>query len=404
MASVTNIFSYGKFINGELDDTFNQRLDWFIESDYYTSNIPLHFMFFNDATNIEVEDIKNNPRYIGFNVDRYKLGDKVVLFYANESVLNYPDDFGISQEIYKIQTIINYFNIPLSNIILLANVHQHNKTFTSIGLNLGLKLSQILLIDYYELQTYFFHKVLGSDHNKSYNPNAVKDIRYMFGKVSKPIRIITMYKLWQKGLLDNAVTGCLVDYNDIDDLAEQVSLEFNTLYKQHIEQQSIAEMLRKYYGSPDSVSHLYFKDSYGAVSNHCPSYPYNYKILFEDTKVSLIPETYVYNYNRPNFITEKTYKTIYNHHPFTILGTPGILKTLKSKGYKTFDGICNEIYDQCSNDRKRSDLVINSTLEILRSSKQEEIDLITKYNFAQLEKNSLETVKQLNTIILNNFS
>lgn len=403
MASVTNIFSYGKFINGELDDTFNQRLDWFIDSNYYTSNIPMHFMFFNDATNIRVEDIKNNPRYIGFNIDRYKLGDKVVLFYANESVLNYPDDAGVSQEIYKIQTIINYFNIPLNNIILLANVHQYNKTFTNIGLNLGLKLSQILLIDYYELQTYFFHKVLGSDHNKSYNPNAVKDIRYMFGKVNKPIRIITMYKLWQKGLLDNAVTGCLVDYNDIDHLAEQISLESNRLYKRNIEQQSIAEMLRKYYGSPDSVRHLYFKDSYGTVSNHCPSYPYNYKILFEDTKVSLIPETF-YNYNGPNFITEKTYKTIYNHHPFTILGTPGILKVLRTKGYKTFDGICDEIYDNYLNDRKRNDLVINSTLEILRSSKHEEIDSITKHNFAQLEQNSLDTVNQLNNAITNNFS
>lgn len=404
MASVTNIFSYGKFINGELDDTFNQRLDWFIDSNYYTSNIPMHFMFFNDATNIGVEDIKNNPRYIGFNNDRYKLGDKVVLFYANESVLNYPDNVGISQEIYKIQTIINYFNIPLNNIILLANVHQYNKTFTNIGLNLGLKPSQILLIDYYELQTYFFHKVLGSDHNKSYNPNAVKDIRYMFGKVNKPIRIITMYKLWQKGLLDNAVTGCLVDYNDIDDLAKEVSLEFNRWYKQDVDQHLISEMLKTHYGSPDNVSHLYFKTSAGSISNHCPSYPYDHEILFGNTKVSLIPETQFYNQAPPNFITEKTYKTIYNHHPFTILGTPAILETLQSRGYKTFDKICDETYDYCFSDRKRVDLVINATKQILNSSNLEEIDLITKHNFAQLEINSLDTVKQLNNAITNNFS
>jgi hypothetical protein len=77
---------------------------------------------------------------------------------------------------------------------------------------------------------------------------------------------------------------------------------------------------------------------------------------------------------------------------------------VKSKGYKTFDGICDETYDLCGNDRKRVELVISATTELLNSPKHEEIDIITKHNFAQLEKNALVTVEQLNNIILHNFS
>ena len=62
------------------------------------------------------------------------------------------------------------------------------------------------------------------------------------------------------------------------------------------------------------------------------------------------------------------------------------------------------MYDLCPNDRKRVDLVINTTKELLNSPNLEEIDIITKHNFAQLEKNSLVTVGKLNAVILNNFS
>lgn len=402
-------------VNGDLDKRYNQGLDWFLNSEYYTANIPVTFLYVNEANHLEVRGLPwHENRVVSFSKE-YTIGDKVIIYYSNEAYMSYSnaETGNVSRnEKNLIYNFLKKHNVPLKDVILLGNSFEFNKGHTRLGLDLGLKLNQILMIDYYELQTYFFHKVLGSDYNKSYNPAAAKDIRYLFGKIDKPIRVITMYKLWQKGLLDNAVTGCLVDYNDIDSLAEQVSVEFKRWYKQDIDQQSIAAMLRQYYGSPDNVRYFYFtlsdtrhKETQRLFNkiNHCPSYPYDHQILFTDSKVSLIPETYFY-YNQSHFVTEKTYKTIYNHHPFTILGTPGILKVLRSKGYKTFNSICDEIYDECLNDRKRVDLVINATSELLHSSKQEEIDLITKHNFAQLEKNSLETVKQLNNIILNNFS
>lgn len=391
-------------VNGELDQRFNQGLDWFINSQYYTANIPVTFLYVNEANYLENKGLPWQEGRTVSSSKEYSSGDKVIIYYANEVAC--PNN----QELIK--NFLDRYSVPLKDVILIGNVFEHEGRQTKAGLELGLRASQILMIDYYELQTFFFHRVLGADYNKSFNPNAAKDIKYLFGKIDKPVRIITMYKLWEQGLLDNAVTGCLIDNDDIDALAKQISEEFGKWYKKDVSHESISKMLKTHSGSPDNVRYYYFTLSDAIKENadwlfdkinHCPSYPYDHQILFTDSKVSLIPETFYYS-GQAHFITEKTYKTIYNHHPFTILGTAGLLNVLRSKGYKSFAGICNEMYDLCPNDRKRVSLVINSTKELLHSTKHEEIDTITKHNFAQLEKNVLETVKQLNSIILNNFS
>lgn len=403
-----------RVVNGELDKKYNQGLDWFLNSEYYTANIPVIFLYVNEANHLEAKGLPwHECRNVSFSKE-YNLGDKVIIYYSNEAYMSYSnaEDTSVStSEKTLIHNFLKKHDVPLRDVILLGNLFEFDGGQTRLGLDLGLKIDQILMIDYYELQTYFFHKVLGSAYNKSYNPSASKDIKYLFGKIDKPIRIMTMYKLWQQGLLENAVTGCLIDYTDIDSISKQVSAEFFRWYKQDVPFESIAKMLKAHYGSPDNVSYYYFTLSESRHQktqrlfnkiNHCPSYPYDHKVLFTDSKVSLIPETYYY-FNQAHFITEKTYKAIYNHHPFTILGTAGSLKVLRSKGYKTFAGVCDEIYDQCANDRKRVDLVINATNQLIKSPKHEEIDIITKHNFAQLEKNALATVEQLNNIILHNF-
>lgn len=374
-------------INGELDPKFNQGLDWFLKSEYFKSDIPITVLSLNQY------------RLVDEQFD-YQPGNKLILHYANE-VTGGPTA--------NIAAIIKKFDINIKDIVLIGSIFEQNNEQTLAGLGLGLSPDQIIKIDYYELQTFFFHKVLGCDYNKSFNHNPSKKLKYLFGKMDKMVRLITMHKLWKKKMLDDSITGCLIEVKDIPDLAKAISNEYQHWYNETVSTEEIIQMLTLYRGSPDKVSYRYFdvtlknnNKSFNKV-NHCPSYPYNPEILFTNTKVSLIPETFYYC-NQPSFITEKTYKAIYNHHPFTILGTPNILGALKNRGYKTFDSICDEIYDHCRNDRKRLNLVINATNELLLTEKLEEIDTITTHNFSQLEKNALATVEQLNNIILKNFS
>ena len=75
------------------------------------------------------------------------------------------------------------------------------------------------------------------------------------------------------------------------------------------------------------------------------------KSFYEDTYFSVVTETLC----SPEFsqkgntlgraISEKTFKPILHHHPFMILGVPGVLKLLKQLGYKTFSPYIDESYD-----------------------------------------------------------
>lgn len=394
-------------VNGNLDLRFNQSLDWFLNSSYYTVKAPLNFLFVNEANQIETNDLPwFEGRRIKFSLGQYTPGDKVILYYANEIYFNFSADKQnkLEREYNFINEILKVFSIPKEDVLLIGNLYQHEQSFSKLAEMLGCKS---LLIDYYELQTFFFHSVLKCEHNIQYNKDAVQDLKYLFGKVDKPIRIIMMHELWTAGLLDNAVTGCLIDQKDIIKLASDTAKEYNQWYKKQVSTESIELMLNKYHGSPDNVPYFYFTlsekrkqklDKNTDVINHCPSYPYNYKKLFTDVKMSVIPETFYYH-NQAIFLTEKTYKVIYNHHPFTILGNQGILKTLRSRGYRTFNTICDEIYDDCKNDRKRLGLVITATKQLINSNNDAEIQSITSHNFSQLKRNALYTVEQLNTSI-----
>ncbi len=45
------------------------------------------------------------------------------------------------------------------------------------------------------------------------------------------------------------------------------------------------------------------------------------------------------------WISEKTFKPIAHAHPFIVVGSPGLLKFIKSRGFETFGHIINESYD-----------------------------------------------------------
>lgn len=93
--------------------------------------------------------------------------------------------------------------------------------------------------------------------------------------------------------------------------------------------------------------------------------------LFDDTYLSIIPETTFYKYEdlkQKNihmghldglFLTEKTFRAIACKHPFIILGRPGLLKALREFGYKTFSPWIDESYDEIENDYDRLDKIIN---------------------------------------------
>jgi hypothetical protein len=70
-------------------------------------------------------------------------------------------------------------------------------------------------------------------------------------------------------------------------------------------------------------------------------------------------------------VSEKTYKALYYMHPFILIGLPGLLKYLKSMGFKTFPEFFDESYDEIFDDRERFDFCVNEVEKLCKKDPDE---------------------------------
>jgi len=95
------------------------------------------------------------------------------------------------------------------------------------------------------------------------------------------------------------------------------------------------------------------------------------------SKVNIITET---NFNQLEIhITEKTWKAIYLGVPFVVSASRGHLKTLRDMGFKTFNSVINEDYDEMDGDHKIKH-IIDSAVELSNVYNSKEVLDICKFN------------------------
>ena len=95
---------------------------------------------------------------------------------------------------------------------------------------------------------------------------------------------------------------------------------------------------------------------------------------FKDSCVSIITETSFFQEN--DFISEKTWKPIWHFQPFIIVGRPYTLRYLKKLGFKTFDWLFDESYDDIEDDADRLRFIINEIKRVNQLSFEELKNLI----------------------------
>jgi hypothetical protein len=95
------------------------------------------------------------------------------------------------------------------------------------------------------------------------------------------------------------------------------------------------------------------------------------------SKVDIITETMLYD--EAIHITEKTYKSIYLGLPFVVSATKGHLKHLRDMGFKTFNSIINEDYDEM-NGKNKVKHVVDAAIELSNVYDSPEVLEICKFN------------------------
>ena len=99
--------------------------------------------------------------------------------------------------------------------------------------------------------------------------------------------------------------------------------------------------------------------------------------VYEKSSVSLVCETHQHN-DLP-FLTEKTFRPIINAHPFVILAGCKPLEHLKELGFKTFDRVIDESYENLScNNLGKLEQVVTQSIKLLEN--KEHVQEIVDHN------------------------
>ena len=97
--------------------------------------------------------------------------------------------------------------------------------------------------------------------------------------------------------------------------------------------------------------------------------------LYNNCWINIVTEAYAH-VEHNLFITEKTFKPMLQLQPFMLVGNKGSLEYLKSQGYRTFDRLWSEKYDQLDSVDERIDAIIKNLSAWCNLSSQAKQDAI----------------------------
>jgi hypothetical protein len=182
-------------------------------------------------------------------------------------------------------------------------------------------------------------------------------------RVPREIRYYFMYQMLEK----NIISEFNASLKKIDYLSEIISYNKN-------------EFIDKIKDKPTFKSLLgslpWIIDTHEFNSNHWDNIDYDFK---SKNLIFITTETLFSSDSFNLFLTEKTFKPIALSMPFIVLSNPYTLKKLRSMGYKTFDTLWDESYDEEFDCHQRMEKIIKLVEDINNKYSTEELfDLIYK--------------------------
>jgi hypothetical protein len=231
--------------------------------------------------------------------------------------------------------------------------------------------NQIIFSDYFAISASSLH----TQHNQPASIVNVKDrplrVNFLTAKLHKKSRAHMLNALFESNLRHSTLLGILGNSKHLDD-------EFKT-------NSEFVKFVDSNRGSLDNVPTQVARDESGhpdvltsqGWSNNCD--------IYDKSAVSIICETH--ETNDSTFVTEKTYRSILNRHPFVIRAAFPILKHLQALGFKTFSDFIDESYDESSEiSLEYSNLLVERAEQLLSAVKQhpEKIQAVVDHNYNML--------------------
>jgi len=101
------------------------------------------------------------------------------------------------------------------------------------------------------------------------------------------------------------------------------------------------------------------------------TYNQNMTDLYTDSYFNIVLETMIdVDESGGQFVTEKTFKPIFNNQFFVAVSSADHLRHLRDLGYKTFGRCIDEIYDSVTNNQDRFEAVLDLTKSLIQSGQE----------------------------------
>tara|TARA_X000001036_G_scaffold311084_1_gene289804 strand:- start:3396 stop:4664 length:1269 start_codon:yes stop_codon:yes gene_type:complete len=199
------------------------------------------------------------------------------------------------------------------------------------------------------------------------------------------------------------LTNALEQYKDLGILTCAKETDFGSL---HLFRKALHHVIPEHYPKlkeelhetndfPNFLNRLPFTydDGYNAADDN-PTVDES-RDKFYNSWLHVVTETY--QTNGQTFFSEKIFKPMIYWQPFILVGAQHDLKSLRSFGYKTFDGIIDETYDTIENNEERLKATIKEIERIIKLS-DEDIAKLYKECYEVLTHNFFHWVYRNQTI------
>ena len=246
-----------------------------------------------------------------------------------------------------------------------------------------------------KLLYYFFHGFAALDWYRgyyalNYSKLVITNYKHDFISFNRIItddrsyRIYFVSKLKELGLLEHGLVSFNVTDNVFDDWREETASPNSKLSesaKQHIEHHmvNVDKLVIDSHELPGSASADIPRTINSWIHPDCKT-PVDVTSFWH-----IVTET-VFYYDKLH-LTEKIFKPIVSKQPFMLLAAPGNLAYLKSYGFKTFDSVIDESYDDIQDNDLRIEAVVKQLQWYCALSAEEKqavierLAPIVEYNF-----------------------
>lgn len=279
---------------------------------------------------IELNWIKDDPINFNFKNSQFlKYGlknTKFLLWFPNEAI-----DLDATDLFCRIRSEYPYYRIQF--------VHGNLKTPYFV--------KDLDYVDYKPFDYFWWHEQQFKRLNLDINRTEKNTFSFYNNRI-KLHRSIPYYRLMKEGLLDNSEStfnGVFTGHHQTGNKKDDLMTEWK-YYKirDSFISENIDDEYQSYFTDDEFIDWNLSNFSYDNNVHQLSEIRSNH--LNMSSYLDIVSETYAVDSDNLFFITEKTYRPITRGCIFLILGNPGILRYLKSKGIETFDDLFDESYDE----------------------------------------------------------